>query len=254
MEYRVKEVADLAGVSVRTLHHYHEIGLLVPASTSSSGYRLYTEDNLERLQQILFFKELGFSLSGVKEILEKPDFDRKAALTTHKELLVKKRARLDEIIETVEKTLSSIEGGIKMADKDMFKGFDMEEIERHQKKYSEEAKQKYGRKMVEAVEEKTSQYGIDDWETINAMTNSIYKKIGDRMEHGPADPAVQEEVAKWRQLITDHFYECTTDIFRGLGDLYVMDERFTKNIDRHKEGLAAFLREAMHVYCENHEK
>lgn len=252
--FKVKEVAVFTGVSVRTLHHYDRIGLLNPETTTLAGHRLYTERNLERLQQILFFKEMDFTLLEIKEILDRPDFDRKESLMKHKEMLLAKKKRLEEMIDTVEKTIHSIEGGTKMADKDMFNGFDMTEIEKHQKKYSQEAKEKYGKEAVEKVEERTSSYSNEDWGNIQAKTDNFYKRVIDRMDHGPEDPLVQQAVAEWRQLITDNYYDCTVDIFRGLGDLYVDDPRFTKNIDKHKEGLSAFLREAMHYYCDQQAK
>jgi DNA-binding transcriptional MerR regulator len=111
--YKVKEVADLPGVSVRTLHHYDQIGLLVPKSANPSGYRFYTDSELERLQQILFFREIGFSLQKIKTFLDSPEFDRKRALEAHKELLPDKKKRLEDIIDTVTLTLQSIEVGSK---------------------------------------------------------------------------------------------------------------------------------------------
>ncbi|MFC0189641.1 MerR family transcriptional regulator [Fictibacillus aquaticus] len=252
--YKVKEMADLSGVSVRTLHHYDEIGLLIPDSFSPSGYRLYSKTNLERLQQILFFKELGFGLVQIKEILDQPGFDRKEAMMAHKELLIKRKNRLESIIETVEKTIQSIEGGLKMKEKEMFDGFSMEDIQKHKEKYSKEARKKYGAAIVSETERKTDSYTKEDWANISSKTEEIYKKIASRMDYGPEDEEVQQEVGKWRQLITDNFYDCTFDIFRGLGDLYVDDPRFTKNIDKHKKGLASFLKDAMHVYCDRHSK
>jgi DNA-binding transcriptional MerR regulator len=255
MPLKVKEVADIVGVSVRTLHHYDEIGLLRPEFVSDTGYRFYVDKNLERLQQILFFKEIGFNLEEIKEILDSPGFNRKEALQAHKELLLKKKQRLEEIILTVDKTISSIEGGKNMKKKDMFKGFDMTEIEEHQKKYAEEAKQKYGHTdAYKESQRKTAKYTKEDWARIKAKSEEVYQKIIDNMAKGPADPKVQEAVAELRQNITDNFYNCTPEIFRGLGDLYVNDPRFTENIDKYKIGLAAFLREAMHVYCDLLEK
>jgi MerR family transcriptional regulator, multidrug-efflux activator len=245
--YLIKEVAELAGVSVRTLHHYDNIGLLVPETLSPAGYRLYTPVNLERLQQILFFKEIGFTLQQIKEILDDPKFDRKQALLEHKVFLEKKIERFLEMVQTVEKTIKSIEGGTNMENKDMFNGFDLSEIEEHQRKYSEEAKQKYGKEIVEKTEEKTK----EDWVNIQHKTDAIYKKILERIDQGPADPMVQQEVGKWRQLITDHYYDCTLEIFRGLGDMYVADERFTAFYNKYDERLATFLRDAMHIYCDN---
>ncbi|RSD25509.1 MerR family transcriptional regulator [Mesobacillus subterraneus] len=252
--YKVKEVAAITGVSVRTLHHYDRIGLLEPEGITSSGYRLYSERDLERMQQILFFKEMDLSLQEIKEILERPDFDRHDTLRKHKDLLLAKKKRLEEMIQTVDKTLRSMERGYKMADKDLFKGFDMTEIEEHQKKYSEEAKQKYGKKAVEKVEERTSGYSPEDWGDIQAKTEEIYKRIIAGMEHGPENPEVQRAVADWRQSITDHYYDCTLEIYRGLGDLYVNDPRFTKNIDKYQTGLAAFFKDAIHFYCDQQEK
>lgn len=197
---------------------------------------------------------MDFSLQEIKEILNRSDFDRKESLYNHRELLIAKKERLEKMIGTVEKTIRAIQGGEKMAENDLFQGFDMSEIEAHHKKYSEEAKQKYGKETVEKVEKRTSAYSSEDWGTIQAKTEEIYQRVIARMDHGPEDPLIQEAVADWRQLITDNFYDCSIDIFRGLGDLYVSDQRFTKNIDKYKEGLAAFLKEAMHYYCDQQTK
>jgi DNA-binding transcriptional MerR regulator len=252
MPYMVKEIAAMVGISIRTLHHYDQIGLLKPESVSQAGYRLYTDPDLEKLQQILFFKELGFSLQETGEIINKPDFDRTQALKTHQELLTEKRKRLEALIISVEKTIQSIEGGTKMDQKEMFAVFDMSEIERHKQKYAEETKQKYGQTdAYKESQQKTANYTKEDWATIMQQSNELYARIASLMDKGPADPQVQEAVAQCRQHITDSFYNCTPEIFRGLGDLYVNDERFTANIDKIKPGLAKFLREAMHIYCDN---
>lgn len=252
MLYKVKEVAAIAGVSVRTLHYYDDIGLLKPQSISPAGYRLYTDHNLERLQMVLFFKELGFSLQETRDVLDSPGFDLKKALIAHRDLMIKKKNRLDKLIASVEQTMESIEGGAKMNNKKMFEAFDMKEIEEHQKKYADETKQKYGH--TDAYKEsmkKTSKYAKEDWERVMTKAGEIYNKIAANMDKEPADNDVQEAVGEWRQHITDNFYECTPEIFRGLGDLYVNDPRFTANIDKYGKGLAAFMREAMHVYCDN---
>ncbi|MCR8643615.1 MerR family transcriptional regulator [Paenibacillus sp. N1-5-1-14] len=251
MSYKVKEVAEIAGVSVRTLHHYDEIGLLTPKSVSRAGYRLYTEYELGRLQHILFFKEIGFSLDEIKQILDNPDFDQKQALLTHRELLEQKRQRLETMIQTVNKTIESIEGGTPMSHKEKFDGFDMSAIEEYKNKYEAEARAKYGDSTMDGVNKRTSGYSKQDWSNIMGENERIYAKVIAGMDNGPTDPMVQEAVGELRAWITNNFYDCTPEIFYGLGDLYVMDERFTANIDKHKEGLAAFLREAMHVYCDN---
>lgn len=253
--YRVKEVAELAGISVRTLHHYDRIGLLKPTSVEANGYRLYSEEDLARLQQILFFKELDFSLLEIKEILDDPNFDRKQALFIHKQLLEEKMNRLKRIIQSVEQTLDSIEGGTEMAKKDMFEPFDMKKIEEHQKKYEQEVKEKYGgSKAYEESMKKTSSYKEEDWKRIQEKSEELYRRLIAAMSKGPADEEVQEIIGGFRQHITDNFYECTPEIFRGLGDLYVNDPRFTKNIDKYQPGLAEFMREAMHMYCDRLEQ
>lgn len=121
MKMRVKEVADLVGISVRTLHHYDEIGLLVPGETTESGYRLYSNENLEMLQQILFFKELGFPLKKIKEIINNPSFNREEALMLHRKMLMEKRSRLDKVIATIDKTIQHTKGEIQMTNKENLK-------------------------------------------------------------------------------------------------------------------------------------
>lgn len=255
MPYKVREVADMVRISVRTLHHYDQIDLLKPAYVNPAGYRFYTDAELERLQQILFFKELEFNLQEIKDILDSPSFDRKSALEAHKDLLMEKKNRLERIIESVEKTIYSIEGGIEMDKKEMFDAFDMSKIEKHKEKYAQETREKYGNTSAyKESQEKTSKYTKNDWANIMEKWDVIYKKIADAMDKGAADPEVQEAIGEFRQHITDNFYTCTLEIFRGLGDLYVNDERFTKNIDKYKPGLAKFLREAMNIYCDNMEK
>jgi DNA-binding transcriptional MerR regulator len=255
MNYKVKEVADMVGISVRMLHHYDKIGLLKPESTTPAGYRLYNDKDLERLQQILFFKELDFSLQEIKEIMDSPGFDKKKALKSHKNLLLKKKERLEKIINTVNNTIKSIEGEIDMSKKDMFEGFDMTEIERHKEKYAKETEEKYGNTdAYKESQKKTSSYDKNDWAIIQKEADEIYRKIGSNMDKSPEDNEVQELVEEWRNHITKYYYNCTPEIFRGLGDMYVYDERFTENIDKYGKGLANFLRDAMNVYCDKLEK
>lgn len=252
MLFKIKEVANLVGISVRTLHHYDQIGLLKPKSTTTAGYRLYADHDLERLQQILFFKELGFNLQEIKEILDSPNFDRKQALQAQKDLLIKRKERLEAIIRLVEKTLT--EGGSDMSKKDMFDAFDMSEIEAHQKKYAAQARQLYGKEMVEETEERTSKYSKNEWASIMSKWDSIINQLAAGMDKGPAHEHVQQLLDEFRQHITDNFYTCTLEIFRGLGDLYVNDQRFTANIDKYRSGLSKFLREAIHIYCDTNER
>ncbi|MBD5637867.1 MerR family transcriptional regulator [Clostridium botulinum] len=252
MHYKVKEVADMAGISVRMLHHYDKIGLLKPDSINSAGYRIYTNENLDRLQQILFFKELNFPLQEIKIILDSPTFNRKEALKTHRQLLLEKKIRLEKIIQSVDKTIDNIEGGIKMDKKEVLRVFDITQIEEHQKKYSREVKEKYGNTSAyKESNEKTSKYTKEDWSNIMKDWDIIYKKLASLMDKAPASSEVQEAIHQFRQHISKNFYDCTPEIFKGLGEIYVNDERFTDNIDKYKVGLSKFLREAINVYCDN---
>lgn len=251
MEYKINEMAKLAGVSVRTLHHYDKIGLLKPKAVSESGYRFYSEIEIEKLQQILFFKELEFSLNDIKEIINSPDYDRKSVLKTHKKLLQEKRNRLNEVINTLEKTLNSMEGKNIMAKKEMFKGFDMTDVEKHKNEYAKEAKEKYGDSdAYKESEKKTSKYDKADWERITLEGNTIFKSIASNMDKDPNTEEVQKLVAKWRNHISKNFYNCTPEIFRGLTLTYEYDERFKNNIDQFGEGLTEYLCKAMNIYCD----
>ena len=246
MVYTVKAVADLASVSIRALHHYDHIGLLRPASVSPAGYRLYTETDLERLQQVLFFRELGFSLGEIKRIMHSPRYDRQGALREHRRLLLEKRQRLDTLIQSVERTIESLEGGIKVSEKEMFAGFDQQQIDA----WTEEARERWGPEHVDESVRRTRRYGKADWQAINSESGALTRIIADNLERGPADPAVQEQVGRWHRLINERCYDCSLEIFRGLGDLYVDDPRFAANYEQVRPGLARFMRAAMHLYVD----
>ncbi|MBW6410734.1 MerR family transcriptional regulator [Clostridium weizhouense] len=255
MSYKVKEVSNMVGISVRTLHYYDQIGLLKSDTITAAGYRLYTEKDLEKLQQILFFKELDFSLKEIKNIIENPGFDRKHALNNHKNLLLQKKERLEKIIDTLEKTINSIDGGKEMDKKEMFNGFDISEIENYKVKYAKEVREKYGNS--EAYKEnkiKTSKYTKEDWNNIMASGNLIFEKLSKLMDKPKEFSEVQDVIEEWRRYITNNFYNCTPEIFRGLGQMYIYDERFTNFINEIKPELAKFFSEAIEVYCDNIDK
>lgn len=249
--YKVKETADLAGVSVRTLHHYDRIGLLQPSETTDAGYRLYDEEDLERLQQILFFKELGLHLADIASILDHPQFQRSRALRRHREFLLAKRQRIDRLLDAVDQTIASLEGGTPMSTRDMFAPFSTETISEHQKKYEQEVKERWGETDAFAESQRrTSQYGKEQWRAIADQSNAIYKNLAALMDQPVQHPQVQAAIARWHQLINDHFYPCSREMFRGLGQMYTADERFERNIDAFGQGLAAFMAAAMEHYCD----
>lgn len=245
---KINEVAKLTGVTIRTLHYYDEIGLLKPSQITEAGYRLYDENALSMLQQILFFKELDFPLDEIKEIMDNPEFDITEALQYHKELLIKKRERINKLIKLVEKTLK---GESNMS----FKEFDMTEIENAKSKYAKEVKERWGE--TEAYlesEKKTCNYNKDQWYEINEESNTLLKAFAANIDKALDSKEVQKLVKEWQDFITARFYKCTNEILQGLGQIYVGDERFKKNIDKNGEGTAKFMSEAITIYCENMRK
>lgn len=240
---RISEVAKLTGITVRTLHYYDEIGLLKPSEITEAGYRLYSREDLEILQQILFFRELDFPLSQIKEIMNNPNYDKEEALKKQKELLIQQRQRIEGLIKLIEKR---IEGDNNMS----FKEFDMNEIEENKKKYAKEVKERWGTsKAYEESEKKTSSYNKKKWGDINQETSEIFKGFAELRNSDPGSEEVQELVRRWQKYITDNFYTCTNEILSGLGLMYVEDERFKENLDKNGEGTAKLMAEAIKIYC-----
>ena len=243
---KISEVAKLSGVTVRTLHYYDEIGLLKPSDTTEAGYRVYSNKDLETLQQILFFRELDFPLNEIKEIMTNPNYNKNEALNKHKELLMENRKRIDGLIALINKT---IKGDNIMS----FKEFDNSKIEENKRKYSEEVKNRWGNTdAYKEYEKKTSSYDKNSWTTINEEMIEILKEFADNRNEDPNSHIVQSLVEKWRAYITSNFYNCTKEILSGLGLMYIGDERFKENIDKYGEGTAEFMAKAIEIYCAPH--
>lgn len=239
----VKCVSDLTGVSVRMLHHYDKIGLLTPAKISDSGYRLYSQKNLMELQQILFFKELDFSLEDIKSIIKSPVFDRKKALSKQKELLILKKDRINNLIKLIDKTLK---GENNMS----FEEFNNSEIQRLQEEYSKEVKEKYGEtSQYKELKEKTANYSKNEWNDLYSKLNNIFKSFSEIMQNSPDCKEVQDLVAKLQEFISSNYYYCSDEMLSNLGQMYVCDDRFRKNIDKIKSGLAEYVNKAIKIYC-----
>ncbi|WP_186576825.1 MerR family transcriptional regulator [Aquibacillus kalidii] len=252
--YLVKDVAKIAGISVRTLHYYDEIGILKPKKKGQNGYRLYTNQHLERLQQIQFFKELDFPLQKIKEIMDGPSYDQYHALINQKQILQAKRDRLDSIIQSVEKTIMSLDGGVNMSNQEKFEAFSMEEIKYYRNKYADEVEEIYG--TTDAYQEskqRTANYSESDWQHIKVQGDEILIGLANVMDSVPNNRIVQKLVSEYRSYINDNYYECTLEIFRGLSDLYVQDIRFTKNLNKYRPGLADFFSKAIKIYCDKRE-
>lgn len=240
---KINEVAKLTGVTVRTLHYYDEIGLLKPSEVTEAGYRLYDSIALETLQQILFFRELGFSLNDIKEIMTNPNYDKAEVLTKHRELLLQKRNRIDDLIGLLDNTLKG--------DNDMsFKQFDMTEFEVTKKKYAAEVKERWGNTAAYAEsEKKTSGYDDAQWKMLSGGGEAILQEFCENRDIKPESDEAQVLVKKWQDYITANFYNFTKEILSCLGLMYIGDERFTQNIDQNGEGTAAFMAAAIETYC-----
>lgn len=245
MSYTVKQLADLAGVSPRTLHYYDQIGLLSPSSYGDNGYRRYDDEAVLRLQQILFFRELDFSLAELKAIIDGPAFDRLHALQSHRRALEGRIGRLNELIRTIDQTVLHLKGTITMEPTDMFAGFD----EAQQERYEQEVAQKYGDTQLKESKRRWGDYSAERKAEIMAEGGAIYLDLARMIDRDPADPEVQGAVARWHQHIR-HFYEPTGAILRGLGQGYAEDPAFAAFYQRIHPDLPEFLRAAITRYCD----
>ena len=244
MAQTVKAVAELAGVSVRTLHHYDAIGLVRPGGRTEGGYRVYSQRDLERLQQVLFFKELGLGLGEIKKVLDRPGFDRRQALLDHRDLLSRRRDRLGRLIAAVERTLQSMEEGVPMEGNVMFDGFSAAE-------YEEEVRQRWGETAAyKESRERTKDYTAGDWDAVFTEQTAILQAIAALADRPADDPAVLAEIGRMHRFISERFYACPPQMYRGLGDLAVADERFKRTYEKLRPGLSQFMRQAVHAYCD----
>ena len=237
----VNEVSRLTGVSIRTLHYYDQIGLLPAAGHTDSGYRLYDDAALERLQQILLFRELEFPLKDIRRILENSAFDREKALEQQIELLTLKKQHIEALIALAEKTRTT--GGTVMD----FTAFDTKKI----KEYAAQAKQQWGATPeYKEYEEKTAHKTEKEVSDMSGQLMEIIAAFGKMQSMDPAAPAVQAQVKKLQEFITAHYYTCSNTILNQLGQLYAAGGEFTQNINAAGgPGTAEFAQRAIEVYC-----
>jgi DNA-binding transcriptional MerR regulator len=250
MTYTTGKVADMTHVSVRTLHYYDAIGLLNPSYETASGYRLYADGDLELLQQVLFFRSLGFPLAQIKAIVQSPAFDRREALEAHRTALLERRRTVEALLAAVDHSIEALDKGETMDKKEMFDAFDERALEEHRTKYADEAKQRWGTTDAYAESQKrTSKYTREDWERIQQEGAEIREGLAALMSRSPSDPNVQGLVKRFHEHMNNNFYTCSLEMLSGLGDMYVNDPRFTATYEKVRPGLAVFLRDAIKVYC-----
>jgi len=249
MEYTVQKLSRIAGIRPRTLRYYDEIGILKPARINSSGYRIYGQREVDMLQQILFYRELGVPLEDIKRIIESPRFDREKALREHREKLLEKRNQIDVLITNVEKTIAQTEGRIYMTDKEKFEGFKQQLIDENEKKYGKEIRQKYGDEAVERSNKAFKNMTKEEYEKLVNLENEIRVTLAEAYKTGnPAGSLAQKAADLHKQWITMCWGHYDKAAHMVLAQMYVDDERFRAYYDREQPGMAAFLRDAIKIY------
>ncbi|GAA3840198.1 MerR family transcriptional regulator [Streptomyces chiangmaiensis] len=244
MSYSVGQVAGFAGVTVRTLHHYDEIGLLVPGERTHAGHRRYGDADLDRLQQILFYRELGFSLEEVADLLDDPDADPRAHLRRQHELLTARIERLQKMAAAVEHAMEARKMGINLTPEEKFEVFGDKDPEAH----AEEAERRWGgTEQYAESQRRAARYTKDDWKRMQAQVASWGERYVALMAEGepPSGERAMDMAEEHRQHITEWFYACSYEFHRGLGEMYVSDERFKEFYESMRPGLAEHLRDAI---------
>jgi DNA-binding transcriptional MerR regulator len=247
--YTVKQLAELAGVTIRALHHYDEIGLLPPTRLGANGYRQYDDAALLRLQQILLYREIGLELLQIKAALDDPEFDRVAALRSHRAVLEQRLGRLHTLIDTVDTTIKHLEGKIPMSNKKrLFQGMSKEQ----EAEWTREARLTYDPAIMKESARLWGSYTEAQKQAIFDEGNANAQALVEAMQAGlPAtDEAVQKLIARWHQHL-HYFYTPTLEILRGLGELYVTDPRFKANFDNGSPGLAEYMQQGINQYVDD---
>lgn len=241
-----KKVAGLAGISVRMLHHYDEIGLLSPVRNTENRYREYTEEDLDRLQQILFFRECGFPLARIRELLQDPAFNRAEAFELQRKYLLYEKQRIETMLDTLDRSLRSLKGDAPMSQDEKFRGFDMSH-----NPYEEEARQRWGDETVDRSNAFLNSKTPDEKESIAQGMDALFTELAALRGEDPASDLAQKAMEKMFRYFNQNFgVQYTLEAFAGLGQMYIADERFTQNIDRYGQGLSRFLAEAMGIFAQ----
>jgi DNA-binding transcriptional MerR regulator len=245
MEYTVRQLADMAGVTPRTLHYYHEIGLLVPSRVAENGYRYYRGAELFRLQQILFYREMGFSLVQIGQILDHPDYDAVASLQEHRRALITQIQRLDMLVSTVDKTIERYVGGSEMSSNEIYKGLKKEE----QEQFQQEAEERWGAEEVSASYRLWNSYSDQQKQEIMDEGNAIYNELAQSIPLGPEHPETQALIARWHRHLR-YFYDPSIERMRGLAQMYVSDPDFADRFRKFDEDLPEYINSAVQAYCD----
>lgn len=246
--YTVKQVSALADVTVRTLHHYDEIGLLRPTTVGTNGYRYYDDAALLRLQQILFYREIGLELAQIRDILDRPDFDLLTALRSHRTVLADKSRRIEQLITTIDATISHLAGEMTMNKKRMFEPFSDEQ----QNQYEREARLQWDPDLVNSSIKLWNSYSQAQKDAVMAEAGQIYTDLADALAAGtpPQAESVQAILVRWHNHMR-YFYEPTLDILRGLGEGYHTHPDFIATFQQFHADLPDYLHAAITQYVDD---
>lgn len=251
MAYTVNELAELSGQTVRTLHYYDQIGLLCPARNQENGYRLYATEEVDKLQQILLYRELGFPLNQIKRMLNASDFEREKALTGQLEALIQKKCLMEQMIMNVKKTISAMKGEQVMNDRDKFEGLKQSLIEENEKTYGKELRKRFGDEQIDSANEKIMQMSQEEWNALSDLEQRILTLLSRAFSEGnPAGKTAQEACALHKEWLCSQWKPGTysKEVHFSLAEGYVADSRFTAYYDKVGEGCTAFFRDAIAVY------
>lgn len=250
MEYTVQKLAELAGVSPRTLRFYDEIGLLKPARLSPSGYRVYGKAEVEKLQQILFYRALDVGLEEIKRIMGSPGFDEIKALQEHRRRLLAKKEQLELLLKNVEKTIEEKKGMITMSDQERFEGLKQKMVEENERKYGKEAREKYGDEAVDRSNQFFKNMSKEEFERLNSLAAEIKQVLSEAVKTGDPGGELGQKAARlhkeWLTMCWGGTY--SKESHAGLAQMYVDDERFTAYYDDVQPGTAKFLRDAIFIF------
>lgn len=250
MEYSINQLAKMSGVTARTLRYYDEIGLLHPRRVSSNGYRIYGKTEIDRLQQILFYRELGVELAEIGRVLDTQDFDGVAALESHRAALLAKRERINALISNVERSIIAMKGDLVMTDREKFDGFKQGLIDENERRYGDEIREKYGDAAVDSSNAKVKAMSKEQYEKGEAIRLEFEENLKAAFEIGdPAGELAQRACDLHRQWLCIFAPMYNKEYHMALGEMYVGDERFRANYDKLAPGCTEFLRDALNIYC-----
>ena len=250
MEYSINKLTKMSGVSARTLRYYDEIGLLNPARVTDSGYRIYEQEQVDTLQQIMFYRELDFSLKDIKKLLLAPGFDKTQAFAGHLFALREKRERLDRLILNVTKSLIALKEETAMSDQEKFEGFKQKLIDDNEQKYGDEIRAKYGNAAVDESNAKLKDLTKEQYDKGERLLNEFEMALKTAFETGdPAGELAQKACDLHKQWLCVYYPKYSKEYHKGLGEMYIADERFRTNYDKIATGCTYFLRDAINLYC-----